>query len=146
MIFLWYDYGEDIKGEYWLKIEANTHQLLSNYLSNKIGIKELIDNATIFLCTRLYEKYFELRQKEKLQNFDNINLPENVYLGYDFLKKLQDESLTRITYSNSFIELPDKHKSNSFKYIKTDVQTIKTKNVNKVASDDYYYLIAASEY
>lgn len=101
-IFLWYDYAPDIQGEYWLKIEANTEQSLFDYLGNKIGIRGLVNNSTIFLCVRLYNKYFEFIQKEKLKRFGNINLPENVYLGYDFLSKLKEINLKRITYSNIY--------------------------------------------
>lgn len=150
-LFLWYDYTPDFEGEYWLKIEANTEQLLSDYLSNKIGVKDLIDNSSIYLCIRAYDKYFEFIQKEKLQNFDNINLPENVYLGYDFLSKLKEMNLKRITYckySENLFDKPYPDFSQHIETLETSFKTIKIKNVNDVQgnqfySDDYLYPIAA---
>lgn len=84
-VCLWYEYALDIDGEYWLRIKANTKEILFDYLKNLIGIRDLINNSEVTLCERLYEKYFELKIVDMLE----LVYPENVRLGYNFLNKLE---------------------------------------------------------
>lgn len=144
-VFLWYDYSEEIQGEYWLKIEANSEQILLDYLSNSIGIKDLINNSKLILCTRVYERYSELNHKNKLETFDNINLPENEYLGYNFLSKLKSGNVKKITYKDSDMSLMGKYNSNLgfHQLVEKSIQTIKIKSTNETVHNDDFYPIAA---
>jgi len=144
-VFLWYDYSEEIQGEYWLKIKANSEQILLDYLSNRIGIRDLINDSKLTLCTRMYERYSELNHKNRLEAFDNINLPENEYLGYNLLRKLKSDTAKKITYKDSGMSLMEKYDSNSdfYQLIEKGLQTIKIKSTNeKVANDDFYPIAA----
>ncbi len=141
-IYLWYDYSSDIFGEYWLEIVPNAEQIFIDYLSNQIGIKELIDNSIIFICTRLYEKYSEIKRIQKVENFEEINLPENEWLGYDFLSKFREIMVQRIKYNESPMKIFKKSKNSFSQSIETDMKLFKEIKTN-IVQNEYLYPIAA---
>jgi len=141
-LYLWYDYAPNVDGEYWLKIKSNTEKHIIDYLENIIGIKDLIDNSKINLCTRLYEKYFKLNIADMAELNEDIILPENVRLGYNFMKKLKKLNINTLTHTNLNATLFETYNSQFSPSIENGINKFVIKN-NKVVQDDYYFPIAA---
>ena len=89
ILFLWHDYTED--SELWFYFKVNDYRFLHRYLSNKIGIKDLSGISRIALCDRTYERYgiieiFKWLADEEKDEY----IPNNVFLGRDFLTEIKD--------------------------------------------------------
>lgn len=95
ILFLWHNYTED--GELWLCFKVNDFRFLYRYLANKIGIKNLADVSRVALCNRTYERYgileiFKWLNKEERDKY----VPNNVFLGRNFLAEIKDQFETQI--------------------------------------------------
>lgn len=95
-IFLWYDERENL--ELWLRIKPHSPKTLSAYLSNKIGIMDLINSSDINLYRRSFDNYKEFYRCKDLDNLEGIEFPENVRLGQDFISILNAGRTIRTTF------------------------------------------------
>jgi hypothetical protein len=95
-IFLWYDEHDNF--ETWLKIRAHSPDIIKAYLSNKLGIMDVIESSSVALYKRSFDNYKELHKYKKLDNLEEIEFPENELLGQDFISLLNAERAIKTTF------------------------------------------------
>lgn len=88
-IFLWYDTREDC--ELWLIIKPHSSNTLLSYLRNEIGIMDMIKSSSINLYKRLFKNNYD--EFEVFDGYEEIEYPENVTLGMDFLKIIEESNV-----------------------------------------------------
>ena len=98
ILFLWYDYDKNMNGEHWFKIKPLDKIVLYKYLSNQIGISELINHSSIVLCYRSYDNYQKIIVKEEIKNKYDYKMPDNVTLGYNFISLLGEKTEIKRKY------------------------------------------------
>ena len=104
ILFLWYDYDKNMNGEHWFKIKPLDKIVLYKYLSNQIGISELINHSSIVLCYRSYDNYQKIIVKEEIKNKYDYKMPDNVTLGYNFISLLGEKTEIKRKYDQNVTE------------------------------------------
>jgi len=97
-IFLWYDERENL--ELWLRVKPHSPNTLLAYLSNKIGIMDLINSSDVIPYRRSFDNYKEFCRYKDLDNLEEIEFPENVRLGQDFISILNAARTIRTTFTS----------------------------------------------
>lgn len=95
-VFLWYDERENL--ELWLRAKPHSPNTLLAYLSNKIGIMDLINSSDVNLYKRFFDNYKEFCRYKDLDDLEGIEFPENVRLGQDFISILNASRTIRTTF------------------------------------------------
>jgi len=146
ILLLWRKYEKD--SEVWLKADVKNKKILCDYLKNRIGILTLLQNSSLFLCRHSYEKesYFEVIRKVKYQEIEK-EFPENITLGYNFLKKLLEKHYKEIKSFSIFSSQKTISSVSTFLLDKLErkiyLQKTLASNPPKIDSDGYTYLLAA---
>lgn len=95
-IYLWHDEQENF--ETWLKIKSSSPERISAYLSNKIGIMDVINCSSVEMYKRSYDNYKELQKYLDSGDLDEIEFPENEKLGQDFLSVIHEGQKIKTTF------------------------------------------------
>lgn len=145
ILFLWYDYDKNMNGEHWFKIKPLDKIVLYKYLSNQIGISELINHSSIVLCYRSYDNYQKIIVKEEIKNKYDYKMPDNVTLGYNFISLLGEKTEIKRKYDQNvteqeIIRVIDTNALEKISNLKNQKTILK--DIDKIYND-YEYALAA---